>query len=177
MGLLIHYSNMFLLNFILTSVGYLTNLLSTFISLKVSQARLKRVLTQIKHLSEPVKINSFSHYHQLVSQRFYFLPGAEEFRQYFEILFVKFSVILVSLFSISLCLRCSVFFSIKKMLWKSFMKKNLHMRYLSSTKRFEFLIIAWASLLSSERHSSFFHFAFFSFAFQSYRMGVPPGGA
>jgi hypothetical protein len=57
------------------------------------------------------------------------------------------------------------------------MKKNLHMRYLSSTKRFEFLIIAWASLLSSERHSSFFHFAFFSFAFQSYRMGVPPGGA
>jgi len=38
------------------------------------------------------------------------------------------------------------------------------MIYLSSTKRFEFLIVAWASLLSSERHSSFFLF-FFLFRF------------
>jgi hypothetical protein len=106
-------------------VGYLTNLLSTFISLKVSQARLKRVLTQIKHLSEPVKINSFSHYHRLLSQRFSFLPGAEEFRKYFEILFVKFLVILVSLYSIVLC-SCSsfVFFFNKKIVLKKFYEKK-----------------------------------------------------
>lgn len=106
-------------------MGYLTNLLSTFISLKVSQARLKRVLTQIKHLSEPVKINSFSHYHRLVSQRFSFLPGAEEFRKYFEILFVKFLVILVSLYSIVLC-SCSsfVFFFNKKIVLKKFYEKK-----------------------------------------------------
>lgn len=51
-------------------------------------------------------------------------------------------------------------FQLKKMYWNFFLKMHIFMIYLLSTKRFEFLIVAWASLLSSERHSSFFSFLF-----------------